>query len=705
MDGSGALGSIRRKRDRQAARRPTHLAIAHLARFLWTFVRPLWVLLVVAMLATTVNGFLNQGRSLFAGLIVDKVLAPEHPVATPAEARTPSGGARATTALAPASSPPPTAHGAGVPIEEARDVKRALLDKIPGYTRLRAWAAATIARITPAEGDVWGWAVLTAALLAAVALLLGLTSFIQAYLQAKLVQKVLIDIRVHVMQHLIGLGFRFFHTRKIGDLYSRLTNDIAQVNSALNFLFRDLFQASTQIVAGVAICLWASWQLSLVSIVLVVPILAVLQVFAKKVRRRARSRQVSYGEVTEAMQQMLSGIRIVKVFHAEEHEVGRFREVNERFFRRAVRVVAAKAGARALTDVLNHLVVAALILGGVWYFHEMQAIEKQWLVVFLTSLAIMYQPAKKLVNSFNNVMEALAGVERVKELLDVSPEIQDDPHAEPIGRLEGRVEIEHLGFSYGEEPVLRDIHLRVEPGEVIALVGPSGAGKSTLIDLLARLYDPTEGTIRFDGRDIRRIRREDLLRQIAMVTQEPFLFNTTIAENLRYGKRDATPEELEAACRAAQIHDAIVALPEGYDTVVGERGVTLSGGQRQRLTIARALLKDPAILLLDEATSALDSESEKRVQQALERLMRGRTTFVVAHRLSTITGADRICVMVEGRIVEQGTHEALIAEPESLYAHLYRLQTESGTAPSPPRNAHPQASAAGSGGGRDGRPG
>ncbi|RME73638.1 MAG: ABC transporter ATP-binding protein [Planctomycetota bacterium] len=625
----------------------------------------------MASLATLGNGVLNQGRSLFAGLVVDKVLSPEADT-PPAERQPP--------VAAPHDATPPPADRSGAKTEPAKrsepELRTALLDRIPGFAAARDRVRAWLARITPADGDVWGWAVLISVLLGIVAALLGITGWLREYLQAKLVQRVLIDIRVHVMQHLLQLGFRFFHTRRIGDLYSRLTNDINEVNRALNFLFRDLFQASTQLLSGIAICVWASPELSLVSLVLVMPILVVLQVFARKVRKRARSRQHSFGEVTDAMQQMLSGIRIVKAFHAEQHEVERFRRVNESFFRRAVRVVAAKAGARAFTDVLNHAVVAVLILGGVWAFHVAHAIEKQWLVVFLSSLAIMYQPAKKLVGSYNNVMEALAGVERVRELLAVEPEVVDAPDAEPLPTLEGHVRLRHVGFAYDTQPVLRDIHMEVQPGEVVALVGPSGAGKSTLIDLLARLYDPTEGVIEYDGRDIRTVRRADLLAHIAMVTQDPFLFNTTILENLRYGRRDASMEEIVAACKAAFIHDVIASLPGGYEAVVGERGVTLSGGQRQRITIARALLRNPRVLLLDEATSALDSESEQLVQRSLETLMRGRTTFVVAHRLSTIVGADRIYVFSEGRIVEEGTHAALLANPDSLYRRLYLLQTD-----------------------------
>jgi subfamily B ATP-binding cassette protein MsbA len=684
------VGSKKKKKKKPQIEPKSAGEILHLAGFLWGFVKPLWKLLVIASVATMLNGFLNQGRALFAGLIVDKVLGPE--IQAPAEPGVgpelgATDGAPAGAAAADAGAPvgeasPPDGLAQGdddrsdAAPADAEDVKRAVVERMPYVSAVKDWWQRTLTAWTPSDGDVWGWAWLTSVLLAVVAILLGITSLGREYMQAKLVQRVLINIRIYVMHHLIGLGFRFFHSRKLGDLYSRLTNDISQVNRALNFLFKDLFQASTQILSGVIICLWASWELTLVSTVGVLPIILVLQVFSKKVRKRARSRQQSHGEVTEAMQQMLSGIRIVKAFHAEEHEVERFRRVNEGFYRRSVRVVAAKAGARSLTDVMNHMVVAGLILGGVWYFHEMQAIEKQWLVVFLTSLALMYQPAKKLVSSYNTVMESLAGVERVQELLDVQPEIQDRPGVVPVERLEGRVRLAGVGFAYGDEPVLRDVSLDVEPGQVVAFVGPSGAGKSTLIDLLARLYDPTEGSIEVDGHDIRDIPRADLLRHLAIVTQDPFLFNTTIIENLRYGKRDATYEEAEAACRAAHIHDAIAALPDGYDATVGERGVTLSGGQRQRLTIARALLRDPRILLLDEATSALDSESEKAVQQDLEVLMEGRTTFVVAHRLSTVVGADRIVVLSEGRVVEQGTHESLLADADSLYGRLYRLQTD-----------------------------
>ncbi len=528
----------------------------------------------------------------------------------------------------------------------------------------------------PTEAEVVGiWDQVTVLVTYAgvLAVVLGSSDYFKEYFHQSFIMRVVISIREAVTKHLLSLSLRFFNRRKMGDLYSRLTNDVGQAHQALTFLFGDIVEDVLTIAFLLVSCIIASPLLT-GTVALAGPLVVwPLATFGRKIRRRARSRQGMAAEVTESMQQMLSGIRTVKAFDREDHELERFHERNDDFFRANLKVVKTRALSRGLLEALNHGIVPLLLLGGIWL------VMKGWLTApdlawFLGSLVLMYPAARRITRSYNNLQESLAGLDRIEELLNERTDLPDAPDARALEAVRGEVALRSVSFAYGSEAVLRDVSLEAKPGEVVALVGPSGGGKSTLLDLIARFYDPDQGAVEVDGRDIRGVTRRSLIAHIGIVNQEPFLFNDTVVENIRYGRRDASMDDVVAACRAANIHDVIAALPRGYETVVGERGATLSGGQRQRLTIARALLKDPRILLLDEATSALDSESERIVQEALERLMRGRTTFVVAHRLSTVIGASRIVVIDRGRVVEQGRHEELVARG-GLYAKLYTLQS------------------------------
>ena len=524
-----------------------------------------------------------------------------------------------------------------------------------------------------AAASHWDRVSFLALVAAGIALSFAAAEFGKEYLGNAFVLRVHIAIREAVARHVLSLSMRFFHRSRLGDVFSRLTNDVAMTQSALVFLFTEIFADAIAIVWLAGACVWASPLLSLSAIAVGPLVVLPLVALGRKIRRRAHGRQLSQADLTESMQQMFTGIRIVKAFDAEAKEAERFHLRNEDYFRKSLKVVRAKAISKGLLDLINNALVPVLLLAGMWVVIR-GALPPRDLVAFMVALGLMYEPAKKLVKSYTGFQESLAGADRVQELLAERSDVPDAPDSRPLEVRHGAVTFERVSFAYAGETVLKDVSLEARAGEVVAVVGPSGAGKSTLLDLIARFYDPQEGTVRIDGQDIRKVTRASLMRHLAIVTQEPFLFNDTVLENVRYGRPEATEEEVIEACRAADIHDVIVALPAGYRTIVGERGATLSGGERQRLTIARAILKDPTILLLDEATSALDSESEKAVQAALERLMKGRTTFVVAHRLSTITAADRIVVIDRGRIVEQGRHEELVRRG-GLYAKLWALQS------------------------------
>ena len=394
-----------------------------------------------------------------------------------------------------------------------------------------------------------------------------------------------------------------------------------------------------------------------------------------KVHRRARVRQRTTARVTEAMVQMFSGIRVVKAFGLEGQKVQAYTDRNDELARDSMATEVTKALTKTRMEIMTHvgLALAIGVIGIIIGTGGTAPPGMTILMMFL--LGDLYRPMKAFAYSFTDVQDHLAGAQRTFEFMDLKPALTDRPQAVVMDDPVGTVRFEDVSFSYnGNGRVLNHINIEVPAGEVVALVGPSGAGKSTMVNLVPRFYDPDEGRITIDGTDIREYTRNSLLEHMAIVTQEPFLFNASIRENIEYGKPGASIEEIEAAAKAANAHEFIMQLPRGYETVVGERGANLSGGQGQRLTIARALIRDARILILDEATSNLDTESERAVQEALQNLMEGRTTLVIAHRLSTVQHADKICVMQDGRICEVGTHTQLMDTAESLYRRLYEMQ-------------------------------
>jgi subfamily B ATP-binding cassette protein MsbA len=419
---------------------------------------------------------------------------------------------------------------------------------------------------------------------------------------------------------------------------------------------------------------WVSWKLALLSMVVLPPAALTLAVIGRKMRKRSGQAQERMGDLTGILQESLAGARVVKAFGAEGHESARFRDANQRYFRAFVHLRRVSAAARPLSEyALVAVAVAMMWLGGREIFLT-GTLEPQQFMLFVGALLTTISPIKSLSEVNANVQQGVAAAQRVFRLLDTPPDIVDRPGARRLAQPPERIAFEGVSFEYQADlPVLHGVDLEVQRGEVVALVGSSGAGKSTAMDLLARFYDPTGGRVLIDGADLRDLAVASWRAQLGIVTQETILFHDSIRDNIAYGRPEAGPEAVEAAARAANAHGFIERLPHGYDTVIGDRGARLSGGERQRLAIARALLRNPPVLLLDEATSSLDTESERLVQDALERLMRDRTVLVIAHRLSTVQHADRIVVFEKGRIVASGRHDELIAQG-GLYRRLYDLQ-------------------------------
>ena len=449
-----------------------------------------------------------------------------------------------------------------------------------------------------------------------------------------------------------------------GDLLARALTDARLACDAVLLTYNHVILNLQLVLGGAALLLYLSWQLTLLTL-LASPIMAgLLGFFGRRVQRQSGRRQETLGELSGRLLAILSGIKVIKAFQGQAVEERAYAVFTDKYFRRHMKVIWNGVVARAIGEFVNPL-IAGLVLGlGVWLvINEMWGITIGALASFAVTLFVVYKPLKVLIRDFPKVMESAASAGRLFDVLDMGGEPPDRPGARPLDGVAHAIRFRNVHFDYGAGPVLEGIDLDIQPGEVVAIVGRTGTGKSTLVDLLLRFHDPTEGAIEIDGVDLRDYARESFLDHIAVVTQEPFLFDVSIRENIRYGRRGASDEEVEAAARAASAHEFIEALPEGYDTEVGEFGLKLSGGQRQRLTIARAIVANPAILVFDEATSALDARTEAAVQAAIDALRGERTIFLVAHRLSTIRHADRIVVLDRGRIAQMGDHEQLMTEP------------------------------------------
>lgn len=501
-----------------------------------------------------------------------------------------------------------------------------------------------------------------------------LSCYFQQYFRNRVMWAVVVDIRNKVCDHLLPQPLSFFENRKSGDLLSRLTNDIAVTQSGITILFDEILLQPMRLICGLALAFYFSWKLSLLVLIAFPVIFFPVLILGKKIKKHGKGSLMHLSDLTDAIREMFSGIRIVKAFKMEAEESREIHDISKRFLSKRLKMVKAKALNTSTSEFIYTLGMAAMvILGG--YVVMSGKITPGDLAGFITATGFMVITSiKKLAKSYASLQESLSGVDRVFELFTIEPTIKDHPEAITIEKIEKDISFKNVSFSYdgSNRFVIQDISFDIHKGEVLAIVGESGAGKSTIINLIMRFYDPVNGNIEIDGTDIRRIKRESLLEHAAIVTQQTFLFNRSFNENILYGRKNATMEEVISAAKAAYIHDFITGLPKGYDTVVGELGVKLSGGQRQRIAIARAILKNAPILLLDEATSSLDYESEKLVQGALNNLIAGKTTIIVAHRLSTIQHCDRIIVMKKGRIVEIGNHESLMST-EGEYKRVYQM--------------------------------
>jgi len=534
-----------------------------------------------------------------------------------------------------------------------------------------AWMVEPLLKKIFAEKDLLIFAMLPFGIIL-LFLIRGVCRYVNDYLMKTAGQMAVQDVRNEIYTRNMRLSLGFFQRHTTGGLMSRALNDVNMMQSGVGSVITGVFRDGLSAVSLLGVIFYRDWKLAMISFIVIPVIIYPAQKIGKRIKSLAKEGQGKMGNIAGVLQETFSGIKVIKAFGLEDREIEKFRKHNREFYTYQRKSIKYEALSTPLSEMITSFGVAAVVwVGGASVMSGRTTAAEFF--SFIAAMVMMYNPIKKLNGDYNVMQRSIGASERVFEIIDADPEIVDAPDAVSISRARGDVEFRDVSFSYEDDDVLKGISLTASKGEVVALVGPSGGGKTTLVSLITRFYDVKSGVILIDGLDIRTLVLSDLLRQIALVDQETILFNDTIANNIRYGRTEATDDDIESAARAAFAHDFIVEMPDGYLTNIADRGVRLSGGQRQRLCIARAILKDAPILILDEATSALDTESEQMVQKALENLMANRTTFVIAHRLSTIFRADKIVAIENGEIQEVGSHSELLVA-NGLYKRLYDMQ-------------------------------
>ncbi len=507
-------------------------------------------------------------------------------------------------------------------------------------------------------------------------LLKNIFNYLQAYYLAYVQQAVIRDLRNDIFSHLHKLSMSFFKKERTGNLISRIISDTLKIQQSISTVFLSMVREPLTILVFLGMAFSISAKLTLFSFIILPLSLIVIVIIGRILRKQSSALQAKMADITTVIHETITGVKIVKAFGMEKYEESRFRKQTQKYFDIMLRMTRVRNISSPVSEFISVTVGAGIIYYGgklVLVDHTLAASE---FLGFLFAILQMMHPIKELSKVNNKIQESSAAADRIFQIIDIEPEIKDAPDAVEKKEFEKNIIFDHVYFKYddAEEWILQDIDFTVNKGEIIALVGSSGGGKTTLVDLLPRFFDVTKGAILLDEIDIRKIKLADLRRLVGVVTQETILFNTTVRDNIAYGNLEVSEEKIIEAAKAANAYEFITALPEGFDTIVGEHGVRLSGGQRQRISIARALLKNPPIMIFDEATSALDNESEVLVQQAIEKLMTKRTVFVIAHRLSTIRNANRIIVLDKGKIAQVGKHDELIKDESNIYKKLYDLQ-------------------------------